>query len=150
MTGEGKMYIISACLLGVNCKYNGGNNYCKQVKQISENHNYISVCPEVAGGLSAPRITAEIRGNKVYQSDGKEVTEYFINGAEIDFKKAIRSAREAGEEIELAILKARSPSCGAGKIYDGTFSGSIINGDGVFAKLLKQNGIKVITEEELK
>lgn len=143
------MYIISACLLGINCKYNGGSNDCEAVRRFSDEHTYMAVCPEVAGGFSIPRPPAEIRSGKVYRQDGEDVTEGFIKGAENIFKEAQIRAAESGEEIEAAILKSRSPSCGAGKIYDGTFSGRLVEGYGIFARLLQDNGIKVITEEDI-
>ncbi|MDD4583668.1 MAG: DUF523 domain-containing protein [Eubacteriales bacterium] len=143
------MYIISACLLGTDCKYNSGNNYCEAVEKLIKGHNYIAVCPEVAGGFSTPRRPAEIRKGRVYRPDGEDVTEGFWEGAKMVFNEVQRKSQEAGEEIEMAILKARSPSCGSGTIYDGAFSGTVIKGDGVFAQLLKQKGIKVITEEDI-
>lgn len=142
------VYIISACLLGVNCKYNGCNNDCESVKSIAENHSHVAVCPEVAGGLSIPRPPSEIRGSKVYSDDGVELTKCFLEGAEIVLEESRRRAEMEGEQIELAILKSRSPSCGVNKIYDGTFSGKLVEGDGIFTRLLRENGIKVITEED--
>lgn len=144
------MYIISACLLGINCKYSGGNNECEAVKRLAGEHTYVAVCPEVAGGFPVPRPPAEIRNGRIYRKNGEDVTEGFIKGAEEVYKEAQRRAAEAGEEIEMAVLRAKSPSCGAGKIYDGTFTGKITDGYGVFAELLRDNGIKVVTEEDIK
>jgi uncharacterized protein YbbK (DUF523 family) len=143
------VYIISACLLGINCKYNGGNNYCESIKKVAEKHNHIAVCPEVAGGLPIPRHPSEIRDNKVYNNKGEELTKSFIDGAENVLNEAKRRAELSGEKIELAILKSRSPSCGVNKIYDGTFTGKLVDGDGIFAQLLRNNDIKVITEEDI-
>jgi uncharacterized protein YbbK (DUF523 family) len=103
----------------------------------------LPVCPEVLGGLSIPRVPCEIKDGRVYTRDGRDVTEEFYLGA----KKTLEIARAAG--AKRAFLKQRSPSCGCGKVYDGSFSGKIVPGDGITAALLKQNGIEVITEEDL-
>lgn len=142
------MYIISACLLGENCKYNGGNNLNEKVMEIVKNRNYIAVCPEVAVGFPTPRPLAEIRDGRVYNIEGKDVTEEFGKGAAIELARAKELADRLGENIELAILKSKSPSCGCGRIYDGTFTHRLAPGDGIFARLLKENGIKTISEEE--
>jgi uncharacterized protein YbbK (DUF523 family) len=142
------MYIISACLLGENCKYNGGNNLNEKVMEIVKNRNYIAVCPEVAVGFPTPRPLAEIRDGRVYNIEGKDVTEEFEKGAAIELARAKELADRLGENIELAILKSKSPSCGCGRIYDGTFTHRLAPGDGIFARLLKENGIKTISEEE--
>ncbi|MDI9494482.1 MAG: DUF523 domain-containing protein [Bacillota bacterium] len=142
------MYIISACLLGENCKYNGGNNLNEKVMEIVKNRNYIAVCPEVAVGFPTPRPPAEIRDGRVYNIEGKDVTEEFEKGAAIELARAKELADRLGENIELAILKSKSPSCGCGRIYDGTFTHRLAPGDGIFARLLKENGIKTISEEE--
>ena len=142
------MYIISACLLGENCKYNGGNNLNEKVMEIVKNRNYIAVCPEVAVGFPTPRPPAEIRDGRVYNIAGKDVTEEFEKGAAIELARAKELADRLGENIELAILKSKSPSCGCGRIYDGTFTHRLAPGDGIFARLLKENGIKTISEEE--
>ena len=142
------MYIISACLLGENCKYNGGNNLNEKVMEIVKNRNYIAVCPEVAVGFPTPRPPAEIRGGWVYNIEGNDVTEEFEKGAAMELARAKELADRLGEDIELAILKSNSPSCGCGRIYDGTFTHRLVPGDGIFARLLKENGIKTISEEE--
>lgn len=142
------MYIISACLLGENCKYNGENNLNEKVMEIVKNRNYIAVCPEVAVGFPTPRPLAEIRDGRVYNIEGKDVTEEFEKGAAIELARAKELADRLGENIELAILKSKSPSCGCGRIYDGTFTHRLAPGDGIFARLLKENGIKTISEEE--
>ena len=147
------MYIISACLAGENCKYNGGNNYNESVCQFTKKHNCIMICPETDGGLDTPRPPAEqirseercARKIKVINKEGRDVTEEFYRGAEISLRKAEELAGELGEPVEGAILKANSPSCGAGTVYDGTFSGRLIKGDGIFAGMLKERGIPVET-----
>lgn len=143
------MIIVSACLMGRNCKYNGGNNLSPAVRDFVEGKTYMEVCPEEAGGLSAPRPPCEIRGGRVYNSGGEDLTEAFIQGAEAVCLEARRRAEEAGEEIELAILKEQSPSCGSKRVYDGSFSGRKIEGQGILAALLRENGIQVISEEEI-
>lgn len=158
------MYIISACLLGENCRYNGGNNLSDWVKAVVEGKPYIAVCPEVSGGLPTPRSPAELVARPTEEGDvfcdggrqrfvildreGREVTEAFLLGAERALQEAQKAADESGNPIELAILKANSPSCGCGNIYDGTFTGTLISGDGVFAALLKRSSIPVITERD--
>jgi uncharacterized protein YbbK (DUF523 family) len=136
------MYLVSACLAGVNCKYDGGNNEREEIKKLVREGKAVLVCPEQLGGLPTPRLPSEIRGDRVYNIKGEEVTENFYKGA----YESLKIAELYG--IKEAILKARSPSCGSGQIYDGTFSGRLIEGDGITARILKQAGIKVMTEEE--
>lgn len=137
--------LISACLLGVNCKYSGGNNRLpdSQLMRLKERYELIPVCPESYGGLSCPRLPAERVGDRVLSKDGSDVTYQFTHGAEA----TLTIAEALG--AQLAILKENSPSCGSGKIYDGTFSGTLVDGDGVAAQLLKAHGICVIGENEL-
>ena len=142
------MYIISGCLLGHDCKYNGGNNRNEDVIKFCEQHRHVVVCPERAGKLPTPRPPAERQGTRVVNIEGLDVTEAFINGARVSLKTCLQLADFAGEELEGAILKANSPSCGCGKIYDGTFSGTLVDGDGVFTEMLKKHGIQIITEKE--
>lgn len=142
------MYIISGCLLGHNCKYNGGNNRNEDVIRFCEEHEYLVVCPESAGNLPTPRPPAEKVGNRILNSEGEDMTEKFLKGAEISFKICMQMAAMKNEPIEGAILKANSPSCGFGKIYDGTFSGTLVDGNGVFASMLLAQGIEIITEKE--
>lgn len=142
------MYIISACLLGENCKYNGGNNYCQWVDVFAKEHSYVTVCPETRAGLAAPRPPAEILGDKVIDAQGRDLTEAFSMGAAKSYEEAKQAAEEAGEILEGAILKAKSPSCGRDRIYDGTFSGQLTDGDGYLVRLLKKDKIDVITEKE--
>ena len=138
-----KRYVVSACLAGEACRYDGKANLCPAVRELVRSGQAIPVCPEVLGGLPIPRIPAEIRENRVLAKDGTDVTEAFVRGAEA----ALRLAQEAG--CSKAILKARSPSCGSGTIYDGSFSGVRIPGEGVFARMAREAGLLVCTEEEV-
>lgn len=142
------MYIISACLLGENCKYNGKNNLCSWVEEFAQAHSFCTVCPETQAGLPCPRPPAEIKGERVVDRDGKDLTEAFLRGAELAREKALAIAAQRGEPIEGAILKAKSPSCGCGQIYDGTFSRKLIPGDGYLVRLLKREKIRIVTEKE--
>lgn len=142
------MYIVSGCLLGHNCKYNGGNNRNEEVIKFCETHKHVAVCPERAGKLPTPRPPAEIVGPRVINIEGKNVTEEFRTGAEISLNTALQLANLTGEKIEGAILKANSPSCGFGQIYDGTFTGTLKEGNGIFAEMLHGEGIEIITEKE--
>lgn len=134
---------VSACLLGENCKYNGGNNYSVRVHDYVENHEVIPVCPEVLGGLPTPREPAEIVDGTVRRKDGTVVDEEFRRGAET----ALRIIQE--QKAALVILQSRSPSCGMNTVYDGSFTGTLVRGNGVFAELLEQNGIKAIDVADL-
>ena len=137
--------LISACLAGINCKFNGENNILDRdvLDEISKKYHLLFVCPEVFGGLSTPREPAEMKGGLVVTKTAKDVSENFKFGAEICLKIAKLNG------CKKAILKARSPSCGSGQIYDGSFSKRLILGDGVAAKLLKGNGILVFSEDEI-
>ncbi len=137
------MRLCSACLLGVRCRYDGASKPNDEVIQLVRRETLIPVCPEQLGGLPTPREPAEQRGERVVAKSGRDVTESFVRGAE----QVLQLARLFG--IKEAILKQRSSSCGCGQIYDGTFSGNIIKGDGVTTSLLKKNGIRVISEEDL-
>ena len=146
-------YVISSCLVGENCKYEGGNNFHQKTNSIFEKGDSISVCPEVLGGLGVPRPRTEIQEGSgeevlcgktaVINEKGHDVTEYFIRGAQ----RALEIAQEKG--ITKAILKARSPSCGYQWIYDGSFSDNLKKGNGVFAQLLYGHGFTIVTEEDL-
>jgi len=142
------MLIISACLVGVNCKYNGGNNKNKKIYEIFKEAKAVSVCPEVLGGMDIPRIPCEIKSfsnkRRVINKEGKDQTQKFKRGAE----KTLKIAKSIG--AKKAIMKSRSPSCGFGKIYDGNFSNTLIKGNGITAELLNKNGIEIITENDLK
>lgn len=136
--------LISACLLGVNCRYNATGKMIPELEELISKHLLIPICPEQLGGLSTPRSPAEIRGESVINKDSVDLTAEFIRGAEESLKLA------KIYNCKFAILKERSPSCGNGKIYDGTFSKTIVEGDGFTAKLLKENGIKIIGETEIR
>ena len=149
------MYIISRCLLGENCKYNGANNLSEDVVQFCKSHTFTSVCPETCGGLKAPRDPAEIVRSengffRVIDASGKDLTENFLSGAEKELDNSIRTAEKMDESIEGAILKANSPSCGAGKVYDGSFSRTLVEGDGIFAGRLRELGIEIANENNLR
>ena len=138
-----KIILCSACLLGIKCRYDGKDKLNKKVIELSKKKILIPVCPEQLGGLSTPREPAEQKGKRVITKSGKDVTQNFKKGA----KEVLKLAKLFG--IKEAILKQKSPSCGFGKIYDGSFSGKLIKGNGVTAALLKRNKIKIITEEDL-
>lgn len=134
--------LISACLLGVNCKYNGNNNNVPGIIEQMKNVILIPVCPEQLGGLTTPRLPAEIIGEtSVVNKEGFDVTQQFEVGA----RETLKLAKMYN--CEYAILKERSPSCGSNQIYDGSFQGKVKQGEGVTASLLKQNGNKVYSEE---
>ncbi len=135
--------LVSACLLGENCKYNGGNNKCEEVIKLGQKHTLIPVCPETFANLPTPRVPSEIKDGKVYSKDGKDLTEEFYDGAE----KTLYVAEES--TCRIAVLKERSPSCGFGKIYDGTFSGTLTYGNGVAAQMLYEHGIIILGESKL-
>lgn len=137
------MKLCSACLLGVKCRYNGKSALNKKVVSLLRSEVLIPVCPEQLGGLPTPREPAEIVGNRVFTISGRDVTENFIRGA----KETLRIAKLFN--ISEAVMKQGSPSCGFGRIYDGTFSGKTRKGEGVTATLLKKHGIKIVTEEDL-
>ncbi|WP_337361650.1 DUF523 domain-containing protein [Phascolarctobacterium succinatutens] len=135
--------LVSACLLGKNCKYNGGNNLNQGVLEFIEGHEVIGVCPEQLGGLSTPRLPAEIVDGIVTNKEGISVDVQFRKGAQTALAVALE------KKVDLAILQSRSPSCGVNEIYDGNFSGKKIKGQGVFAKLLSAHGIKVLDAEDV-
>lgn len=147
------MILVSACLAGIKCKYNGGSSLVKKASELLSSGDAVPVCPEQLGGCATPRIAVEIQGGtgadvldcrcRVTGKGGEDVTEEFIRGA----GEVLRIAQLTG--AKKALLKAGSPSCGCGRIYDGTFSGNKREGNGVTAELLLRNGIEVITEEDL-
>ncbi|MDI6821326.1 MAG: DUF523 domain-containing protein [Actinomycetota bacterium] len=149
---EGR-YIVSACLVGINCRYDGKNKLLGKVQRLVSQGRAIPVCPEQLGGLPTPRLPMEIRDGSgedvlggrtgVFTKEGVDVTTQCIKGAH----EVLKLAKLVGARA--AILKARSPSCGFGRIYDGTFTNNLRKGNGVTASLLRREGVKILTEEEL-
>ncbi len=135
--------IVSACLLGENCKYSGGNNFDPKVAAFARGREVIPVCPEVLAGLGIPRIPIEIQNGVVTRRDGV-VVDAAIRKAVAQILEQMKDA-----DIECAILKARSPTCGVHQIYDGTFSGTLTDGAGVLAQALKEAGYTVLDNEDL-
>jgi uncharacterized protein YbbK (DUF523 family) len=132
------MKLCSACLLGIKCRYDGLSSDNSDVIKLAAEETLIPVCPEQLGGLGTPREVSEIRNGRVISIKGEDVTASFEHGA----RETLKIAKLYG--IREAILKQKSPSCGYGMIYDGTFSGKLIKGNGITAELLSQNGIKII------
>ena len=134
--------LVSACLLGCCCRYDGKSKADERVLALNTCHTLIPVCPEQLGGLSTPRLPAEIQGEKVIRRDGADVTN--------EYKKGAQEALHLYQLLscDAAILKARSPSCGKNMIYDGTFSGTLTEGNGITAALFQQNGVRIFTEDE--
>ena len=135
--------LVSACLLGVSCRYDGRSKGYPLAGELLKRHTAIPVCPEILGGLSTPRAPSERRGSGVVTKDGADVTEQYRRGAQ----EVLRLARLYG--CTAAVLKERSPACGSGEIYDGTFTHTVVEGFGVAAELLAENGIRVLGESEL-
>ncbi len=135
------MIAISMCLLGTNCTYSGKNNACEKAMELLRSGKGIPVCPEQLAGFTTPRIPAEISGDRIINKKGEDVTQQFQKGVD----EAVRLVEMAG--CKQALLKARSPSCGYGNIYDGTFTHTIVDGDGLFARRLKALGFLIETEE---
>ena len=133
--------LISACLIGLNCKYNGGNNENSKLVELMKEKDLVPICPEQLGGLKTPRVSAERKQEKVITKEGVDVTKEYQKGAE----EVLNLAKKLN--IKKAILKSRSPSCGIDENYDGTFSHTLIKRDGVTAELLKKNGIEVISSD---
>ena len=134
---------VSACLIGENCKYTGGNNYSEKVLEYTRGSEVIPICPEVMGGLPTPREPSEIVDGIVKHKDGTSVDDEFHRGAEAAYD-AIKE-----KNIDCVILQSRSPSCGVHTIYDGTFSGRTIPGEGIFARLLREKGVRTVDVEDL-
>lgn len=141
--GKKPKIVVSACLLGENCKYNGGNNKNDDVIKLKEQFDVVAVCPECFGGLKIPRLPNEIIDGRAISKDGKDFTAEYVKGA----RKTLYVAEECGAQY--AVMKERSPSCGKGVIYDGTFSGALTNGNGIAADLLIKSGITVFGESEI-
>ena len=135
------MYLVSACLAGEKCRMDGKDKLVPEIRQLVEDGKAVAVCPEVLGGLPTPRSPSERRGDRVVNAAGEDVTEQFRRGAE----EAFRICKENG--CTVAILKSKSPSCGCGVIHNGQFDGGLIEGNGVFAQMLLDAGIKVMTEK---
>ena len=135
--------MVSACLAGENCKYNGGNNCSEKVLRLMDANKVLTVCPEQMGGLPTPRIPAEIREGVVTAKDGRIVDTQFRAGA----AKCLEIAKR--EQPDLIVLQSRSPSCGVKQRYDGTFTGTLVNGAGVSAQLLMENGFRCVDVEDL-
>ena len=135
--------LISACLLGIPCRYDGKSKPLAAISRLREKYELIPVCPEQLGGLPTPRNPSERRDDRVVMADGTDVTAQYQKGAHAALELYQR------EGCVAAVLKERSPSCGSGEIYDGTFTRSLVVGDGVTAELLKKNGVKVYGESEL-
>ncbi len=135
--------MVSACLAGENCKYNGGNNRNENILKLMEENEVTLVCPEQMGGLPTPRAPSEIRNGVVMTRDGRNVDDEFRAGAGKCLEIALR------EQPDLVILQSRSPSCGVKKRYDGTFSGTLVDGAGVTAQLLMENGFRCVDVEDL-
>lgn len=134
---------VSACLMGENCKYNGGNNLSPAVIAYVKGHDCLPVCPEVLAGAGIPRPCVELRNGRAVNAEGTDVDALYRAGAE----RALQQLREFGAEC--AILKSRSPTCGVHRIYDGTFSGKLIDGPGIFARMVCAAGIRVIDSDDL-
>lgn len=146
------MIMVSSCLLGRNCKYNGKNNRNEKVIEYLKDKEYVSVCPEFESGLPTPRVQSEIESGctssdvlggcgRVVSKDGEDITDFFLKGANI----ALERAKKKG--VDIAILKEKSPSCGSKLVYDGSFSDVKISGTGITAQLLKDNGVLVVNED---
>ena len=135
--------LVSACLLGVACRYDGKRKPNEAVIALKEKYNLIPICPEIMGGLPTPRLPSEIRGEAVIMENGEDVTDKYSRGAE----ETLRLARLFG--CGKAVLKEKSPSCGSGRIYDGTFSKTLTEGNGITAGMLLANGIRVAGETEI-
>ena len=134
--------LVSACLLGVSVRYDGKSKANEELIEKLKDYDFIPICPEVWGGLPTPRVPSEIINDKVINKDGIDVTDNYMRGA----IETLNLARKFN--IKKAILKSKSPSCGKNKIYDGSFTGSLIDGNGITAKLLMDNDIEVLTEDE--
>ena len=135
--------LVSACLLGVSCRYDGQSKAYPLMDELCRRHEVVPVCPEIFGGLPTPRVPAERQGERVATKTGGDVTAEYRRGA----GEAVRLAQTLG--CTVAVLKERSPSCGCGKVYDGTFTKTLMDGDGLTAKALKELGLTVYGESEI-
>lgn len=134
---------ISACLLGIACRYDGESKLYKDIEKLREKYILVPICPEIYGGLATPRPPAEIQGDRVINVHGVDLTKNYKLGAQTSLEICKLN------NISKAVLKAKSPSCGKGLVYDGSFSGRLIDGDGITAKVLEEHGIRVFSEEDL-
>lgn len=132
---------VSACLLGHNVRYDGSNKQNNELLKLLKNSEVIPICPEVLGGLNIPHLPCEINGNQVINSNKDDVTKYFKSGSLLAYEKI--------QGCDFVILKTKSPSCGYRKIYDGSFSGKLIDGNGIFAQICINNKIKIYTENDI-
>lgn len=135
--------LVSACLMGVGCRYDGESNQLPRLQELMKKHTCIPVCAEIFGGLPTPRVPAERQGSRVVNREGEDVTEAFVRGT----AEVLRLAHLY--RCKAALLKERSPSCGSGEIYDGTFTKTLVPGDGLTAQLLKKQGIQVYGESQI-
>ena len=135
--------LVSACLLGLPVRYDGQSKLVEKIIELSKDNILIPVCPEQLGGLPTPRIKSEIKDKRVIRLDGEDVTDNYLNGAHITLSIAKLN------KVDYCILKSKSPSCGKGLIYDGNFNGTLIDGDGITCKLLRENGFVVYSEEDI-
>lgn len=140
-TGISPHYLISACLCGVCCRYDGSSFSIDRFVRLAENGLALPVCPELLGGLIVPRPPCELSGGRVISKDGDDLTEDFLRGAQRTLELALK------HQIRYVIFKERSPSCGCGTVFDGSFSGCLVPGEGVATALLRQYGITVFSEE---
>ena len=138
-----KKILISSCLLGISCRYDGRSVPNESAKKLKEKFDLVPFCPEIYGGLSTPRIPSERVGERVMSKTGTDVTDNYNKGAE----EGLMLCREM--DVEIALLKEKSPACGSMQIYDGTFTGTLVDGEGVLAELLRKNGIKVYGESQI-
>ena len=135
--------LVSACLLGYPVRYDGQSKIVDKIVELAKDNILIPICPEILGGLPTPRIKSEIKGDRVIRYDGKDVTDNYLIGANI----ALNIAKL--NNVDYCILKSKSPSCGKELIYDGNFNGTLIDGDGITCKILKENGFIVYSEEDM-
>ena len=135
--------LVSACLLGKNCKYNGGNNYNAAVAEFVKDKEVLAICPEMMAGMGCPRTPIEIVNGVLMDRDG--------NNVDVDMRKAVADAMELirKEDIQCAVLQSRSPTCGVNQVYDGSFSGKLVSGSGILAQALKNAGYQTIDAEDL-
>ena len=135
--------LVSACLLGENCKYNGGNNYSPAVAEFVRDKEVLSICPEMLSGMGCPRTPIEIVDGVLMDRDGRNVDAAMRGAVEMAMKQI------SSEKIQCAVLQSRSPTCGVNQVYDGSFTGKLIPGAGIFAQALKDAGYRVIDAEDV-